>query len=64
MAKIQRPAGLVTVDDYEVLPMSQESFRAAAENEEATVLMGRGGRVNTDERSLATERLIRVYIVQ
>jgi len=55
------PAGLVTVDDYEVLPMSQENFRVAAENEESVVLMGRGGRVNTDEGSLATESPIRGF---
>ena len=55
------PAGLVTVDDFEVLPMSQDTYKAAAESEESTVLMGRGGRVNTDEGSLATESPIRGF---
>lgn len=55
------PAGLVTVDDFEVLPMAQTCFKAA-EDEEATVLMGRGGRgEDKDEGSLATERPIRGF---
>ena len=52
------PAGLVTVDDFEVLPMSQASFKVAAENEESVVMMGKG--VN-DEGSLATEGGIRSF---
>jgi salicylate 5-hydroxylase large subunit len=54
------PAGLVTVDDFEVLPMAQATFRAG-ENGESVVLMGQGGRVNTDEGSLATESPIRGF---
>jgi salicylate 5-hydroxylase large subunit len=54
------PGGLVTVDDFEVFPMAQQSFRAA-ENEEAVILMGDGGRVNRDGGSLATESPIRGF---
>jgi salicylate 5-hydroxylase large subunit len=54
------PAGLVTVDDFEVLPMAQSTFRAA-ETEESVLMMGQGGRVNSDEGSLATESPIRGF---
>jgi salicylate 5-hydroxylase large subunit len=54
------PAGLVTVDDFEVLPMAQSSFRAA-ENKQSVLLMGRGGRETRDEGSLATEGPIRGF---
>jgi salicylate 5-hydroxylase large subunit len=55
------PAGLVTVDDFEVLPMSQMRFKAS-ENEESLVMMGKGGRgEDKDEGSLATERPIRAF---
>ena len=54
------PAGLVTVDDFEVLPMAQSTFRAA-QDEESVLMMGQGGRVNSDEGSLATESPIRGF---
>ncbi len=54
------PGGIVTVDDFEVFPMSQQSFRAA-EHGESVVMMGNGGRVNSDEGSLATESPIRGF---
>jgi salicylate 5-hydroxylase large subunit len=54
------PAGLVNADDCEVVAMSQESFKAA-ENEESVVLMGRGGSVNSDAGSLATESPVRGF---
>ena len=54
------PGGIVTVDDFEVFPMAQQGFRAA-ENEEAVILMGDGGRVNRDGGSLATESPIRGF---
>ena len=54
------PGGMVTVDDFEVLPMSQARFKAA-ENEESVVMMGNGGRVNSDQGSLATESAIRGF---
>jgi salicylate 5-hydroxylase large subunit len=51
------PGGMVTVDDFEVLPMAQSAYRAA-ENEEAVLFMGQGGR-EVREDSLATEGAIR-----
>ena len=54
------PGGMVTVDDFEVLPMAQATFRAQ-ENEKSILMMGSGGRVNSDEGSLATESPIRGF---
>jgi salicylate 5-hydroxylase large subunit len=53
------PAGLVSVDDSEVLSMAQRGFATAEENAAAIVKMGTGGRENTNEGHMATESAIR-----
>jgi salicylate 5-hydroxylase large subunit len=53
------PAGLVSVDDSEVLAMAQRGFRAAEESGAAIVRMGTGGRENRNEGHMATESAIR-----
>jgi salicylate 5-hydroxylase large subunit len=53
------PAGLVSVDDSEVLAMAQRGFATAEEGGAAIVKMGTGGRENTNEGHMATESAIR-----
>jgi len=53
------PAGLVSVDDSEVLAMAQRGFRMAEESGAALVRMGTGGRENLNEGHMATESAIR-----
>ena len=53
------PAGLVSVDDSEVLSMAQRGFATAEDTGAAVVKMGTGGRENTNEGHMATESAIR-----
>jgi salicylate 5-hydroxylase large subunit len=53
------PAGLVSVDDSEVLAMAQRGFKTAEEGGAAIVQMGTGGRETRNEGHMATESAIR-----
>jgi salicylate 5-hydroxylase large subunit len=53
------PAGLVSVDDSEIVVMAQNGIDTFEENGEAVLKMGRGGRENKEEGHMATESAIR-----
>jgi len=53
------PAGLVSVDDSEIVVMAQNGIDTFEENGEAVVKMGCGGRENREEGHMATESAIR-----
>ena len=54
------PSGLVNADDFEVIAMAQAGFKAA-ENEEASALLGHGGRENKNTGTHASEGPIRGF---
>jgi salicylate 5-hydroxylase large subunit len=58
-ANLFGPAGLVSVDDSEVLAMAQRGFRMAEDSGAAIVQMGTGGRESRSEGHMATESAIR-----
>jgi len=53
------PAGLVSVDDNEIVVMAQNGIDTFEENGEAVLKMGCGGRENREEGHMATESAIR-----
>jgi len=53
------PAGLVSVDDNEILVMAQNGIDTFEEDGEAVLKMGSGGRENGHEGHMATESAIR-----
>jgi salicylate 5-hydroxylase large subunit len=58
-ANLFGPAGLVSVDDNEILVMAQDGIDTCEEEGEAVLKMGSGGRENSSEGHMATESAIR-----
>jgi len=58
-ANLFGPAGLVSVDDNEIVVMAQNGIDTFEENGEAVLKMGSGGRENKEAGHMATESAIR-----
>jgi salicylate 5-hydroxylase large subunit len=58
-ANLFGPAGLVSVDDNEILVMAQDGIDTCKDSGAAVLKMGSGGRENSQEGHMATESAIR-----